>query len=92
MDYVPGYFIPKFFEVSWSGRSHPAKVFNINSQQALTTQHLMYFWVVGLTRIAIVAFLLRMSSDSKSAHLPFRVSFFLTQKFDQGFTNEWYMA
>ncbi|PKS12343.1 hypothetical protein jhhlp_001643 [Lomentospora prolificans] len=44
MEFVPGYFIPKFFE-------------------ALTTQHLMYFWVVGLTRIAIVAFLLRMSND-----------------------------
>lgn len=31
----------------------------------------MYFWAVGLTRLAIVAFLLRMSSDSKtSAHNP----------------------
>lgn len=32
----------------------------------MTTQHLMYFWAVGLTRLAIVAFLLRMSSDSKT--------------------------
>ncbi|KAJ9144980.1 Integral membrane protein [Pleurostoma richardsiae] len=31
--------------------------------EALTTQHLMYFWCVGLMRIAIVAFLLRLSQD-----------------------------
>ncbi|KAK9418293.1 hypothetical protein SUNI508_08254 [Seiridium unicorne] len=30
---------------------------------ALTTQHLMYFWCVGLMRLAIVAFLLRLARD-----------------------------
>ncbi|KAH8199407.1 hypothetical protein TruAng_006402 [Truncatella angustata] len=30
---------------------------------ALTTQHLMYFWCVGLMRLAIVAFLLRLAKD-----------------------------
>ncbi|KAI0123770.1 hypothetical protein BJ170DRAFT_93968 [Xylariales sp. AK1849] len=40
---------------------------------ALATQHLMYFWSVGLMRLAIVAFLLRLAQDR-----PFRIVTFAT--------------
>lgn len=33
----------------------------------MTIQHLMYFWCVGLVRLALIAFLIRLSQDRKFA-------------------------